>query len=194
MSPTECLPLRTTDLRGRLAVKPWTCVQPVRLRLWRARTATADISNAPPDVLAYVSDGLLLQTYERLAYLIEGMKTVGTVSLSASTRQEQELQRAQALAAETIQVDAMNAGRELAKLIASVVESTMDSNAGQMLLRRLMSDLFEKWMAAIPHGVLRTFAYGRLLGTLAIGIGCPFSGAFVSESFPKLTRTSRYHN
>lgn len=61
-------------MRRSLAAKPWTRIQPVRLRLWAARhtpfTRSTPLAVCPP----LCSPAPFLQTYERVAFAIEGFR------------------------------------------------------------------------------------------------------------------------
>ncbi|GJE85237.1 hypothetical protein PsYK624_013150 [Phanerochaete sordida] len=59
---------------GRLAAKPWGAIEPVRLRLWRARH-TPFARGAPLAVCPPLRAGApFLQTYERVAFAIESFR------------------------------------------------------------------------------------------------------------------------
>lgn len=161
-------------------MKPCERVFPVRLRVWRARTSSYDINgNVPPASLTFVSEAPLLRTYERMAYLIEAFRTSSAV-------REDRFDKITTTPVVRLTARLTDTGVDFPELeeipdkVTGDFKADITKTMNDLPVLKLLAELQSSWITEIPQEVLRTFAYGRLVGIAEIGNGCKWPNHLVA--------------
>ena len=129
-----------------MTVKPWTRIQPVRMRLWKMKHRPLGAKDVTWEVPKCKSESPLLQTYERTGFLFYQTRAMPSYADAQADR----------------------ALRRTGPSSESNFPTKSDLADDNVPPLAVILEEFNDWLEAIPESqeVLRTYAYSRLRGAL----------------------------